>query len=382
MRWMVVVNTRIPGRRAAALQTVRTARALGADGSRVTILTPLRWPDARSHREGAIDPAPSRVIRIPCLDGIDWFPRRLRSLPARLQEASFGLAAGLAASWSRGHTVLCREIEAGAVLAWTGHPSWILEIHRIPAGSVRRGLLKAAALGARAVVAISEGLAADLEGLGISDVSVVPDAFDAGGFQSLPDRAEARRSVGPDDGRPLIVYAGHLFDWKGADVLGEASGLLGTAVHVRILGGLEEDVERLRAQALQHGWPCEVYGHADPGSIPVHLRAADVAVLPNRAGPRISTHHTSPLKAFEYAAAGVPVVASDLPALREALGSDGALFVTPGDAEALAQGIRSAVADRDGSAGRAAAAARRCDGRTYEARALALAACVGGRSAA
>ena len=69
-------------------------------------------------------------------------------------------------------------------------------------------------------------------------------------------------------------------------------------------------------------------------------------------------------------------------ALREALGSDGALFVTPGDAEALAQGIRSAVADRDGSSGRAAAAARRCDGRTYEARALALAACVGGRSAA
>ena len=379
---MVVVNTRIPGHRAAALQTVRTARALGSDGSRVTILSPFRWPDARVHRERAIDPSPSRVVRVPCADGIDWFPQGIRALPARLQETTFGLLSGLVAAWCRGHTILCREIEAGALLAWTAHPDWIMEVHRIPRGRLRRMLLRAACGGAHAVVAISEGLVADLGAMGIGDVTVVPDAFDADGFDALPDRAAARRSVGPEDGRPLVVYAGHLFDWKGADVLAEASAILGQQAHVRILGGLAEDVERLRSQARLQGWPCEIAGHVDPRSIPMHLRAADIAVLPNMPGPRISTHHTSPLKAFEYVAAGVPVVASDLPALREVLGEDGALFVTPGHAGALAHGIQAALADRSAAAVRAEAAAKRCCGKTYDARARALAACARGRFAA
>ena len=56
-------------------------------------------------------------------------------------------------------------------------------------------------------------------------------------------------------------------------------------------------------------------------------------VLPNPASA-ISTHFTSPLKLFEYMAAGRAIVASDLPAIREVLrDGENALLVTPGDAE-------------------------------------------------
>ena len=74
--------------------------------------------------------------------------------------------------------------------------------------------------------------------------------------------------------------------------------------------------------------------------------------LPNPASA-ISTRFTSPLKLFEYMAAGPAIVASDLPSIREVLHDDvDALLVTPGDAAALAAAI-DAAARRPG-AGRAA----------------------------
>jgi glycosyltransferase involved in cell wall biosynthesis len=45
------------------------------------------------------------------------------------------------------------------------------------------------------------------------------------------------------------------------------------------------------------------------------------------------------LPPVEALAAGTPVVASDLPVLREVLSGEGALFVAPGDAEALAAAL-------------------------------------------
>jgi glycosyltransferase involved in cell wall biosynthesis len=49
---------------------------------------------------------------------------------------------------------------------------------------------------------------------------------------------------------------------------------------------------------------------------------------------------------FEYMAARVPIVASDLPALREVLRhDDNALLVPPGDPAGLAQGLTTVLAD-------------------------------------
>ena len=81
-------------------------------------------------------------------------------------------------------------------------------------------------------------------------------------------------------------------------------------------------------------------------------------VLPNLASP-LSTHATSPLKLFEYMAAGRAIVASDLPSIREVLTDDvSAVLVAPGDAAALAQGIRRLADDAALRARLAAAAAR------------------------
>ena len=78
--------------------------------------------------------------------------------------------------------------------------------------------------------------------------------------------------------------------------------------------------------------------------------------LPNPASA-ISTQFTSPLKLFEYMAAGRPIVASDLPSIREVLQHEAdALLVTPGDPAAMAAAIERLITNPSLSARLAAAA--------------------------
>jgi glycosyltransferase involved in cell wall biosynthesis len=91
--------------------------------------------------------------------------------------------------------------------------------------------------------------------------------------------------------------------------------------------------------------------------IPALLVAFDVAVLPY---PALSDFAFSPLKLYEYLAAGVPVVASDIGQVREVLedGRWGSL-VPPGDEQALAATLRSLLAAPEPARARAAEARRR-----------------------
>jgi glycosyltransferase involved in cell wall biosynthesis len=147
---------------------------------------------------------------------------------------------------------------------------------------------------------------------------------------------------------PLIGYAGHLYPWKGVDVLIEAIALL-PAARALIIGGQpgERDGARLEALARARGVAgrTELIGWQRPADVAALLSQCDVLVLPN-VRSTISERYTSPLKLFEYLAAGRPIVASNLPALREVL-TDGinALLVEPGNAPALAAVLQALTED-------------------------------------
>ena len=116
-----------------------------------------------------------------------------------------------------------------------------------------------------------------------------------------------------------------------------------------IVGGhaKEPDLGRLKALASSLGISDRVTftGLVEPGRVADLLRQADVVALPNPPSA-ISTRFTSPLKLFEYMAAGRPIVASDLPSVREVLHHDvDALLVTPGDPAAMAAAIERLLAD-------------------------------------
>jgi len=169
-------------------------------------------------------------------------------------------------------------------------------------------------------------------------VAVVPDGV----------RIDQVPSVAAPSGRPIVAYAGHLYAWKGVDILLEALAAL-PDVDGLIVGGHERepDLARTKALAQQLGVAARVTftGLVEPPQVRAWLARANVLVLPNPASA-ISSRFTSPLKLFEYMAAQRPIVASDLPALREVLSPDeNAVLVTPGSAPALAAGIQQVIDD-------------------------------------
>ncbi len=147
---------------------------------------------------------------------------------------------------------------------------------------------------------------------------------------------------------PVVAYAGHLYPWKGSDVLMRALVSL-PETRGLIVGGRQGDVDFTRVRDLIHELDLDdrvtVTGLVPRVKVPEWLSDADVLVLPTVATP--SARYTSPLKLFEYMAAGKPIVASDLPPIREIL-TDGenARLVPPGDPAALEAAVRELLADR------------------------------------
>lgn len=176
-------------------------------------------------------------------------------------------------------------------------------------------------------------------------VVVVPNGVDTSRFERLPDRREARRLAGlPLDSR-VIVFVGSLRPWHGLELGIQALRRLPDEVLLAVAGDGHERA-RLTRVSEQLGVAGRVrwLGQRPHDEVPGVLAAADVAIAPYPASNGFSF---SPLKLYEYLAAGVPTVASDVGQVRAALdgGAYGAL-VPPGDVEALAQAIRAAFGPR------------------------------------
>jgi glycosyltransferase involved in cell wall biosynthesis len=375
---VLVANTRFPSRRAQGLQVAQVSAAFARAGVRTTLLV----ADRRAHVQLPVGADPfawygvpegprPMVVPIASVDWIERVPRVLQYVPARLQELTFArnAAVHVLTRWPE-VCVLAREVECALHLVRRGHARTFLEIHRVPGGRTRRKWLLEAARGVRGLVAISGGVRDDLARLGVAGDAVVVehDGFEPARFEGRPGRTRARRELDlPADAR-IVVYTGGLLAWKGVDVLVDAARALPGAYFV-IAGGLEADVARLRARVggLAN---VRIDGFQAPERIALYLAAGDVGVVPNRSQPAISARYTSPLKVFESMGAGLPLVVSDLPSLREILRADqDAVFVAPDDARALAAGIERLLADPALCARLSASSRARAPEHTWSARA-------------
>lgn len=205
---------------------------------------------------------------------------------------------------------------------------------RLPQGGAAAALrgraFGALARRARAVVTTSVGSSAELTALGIPSalVRVVPGAVDLEHFHPVP------RPPAPN--RPLsVLCAGRIMPAKGQHLAIDAVARLDRArkaqVRLTIAGAVVDPVylDQLRVQAW--GQPVEfVLG---PPLLAPHLQAADIALLPSIAESGFCT------TAVEAMACGAPVIWSDRPATREAVGGVGQSFA-PGDSDGLRAALR------------------------------------------
>jgi glycosyltransferase involved in cell wall biosynthesis len=144
----------------------------------------------------------------------------------------------------------------------------------------------------------------------------------------------------------FICYTGSLYAWKGVDVLISAMKFLPNEKLLIVGGG--DRLEKLKELAIKENVADRVkfIGSVSHELIPEYLSKAKVAVLPNISeGP---SQFSSPLKLFEYMAAGIPIVASDLPVFREILqDNETAIFFEPGNPESLAYAIKKVLNSKE-----------------------------------
>ncbi|HYC82961.1 MAG TPA: glycosyltransferase family 4 protein, partial [Candidatus Paceibacterota bacterium] len=135
----------------------------------------------------------------------------------------------------------------------------------------------------------------------------------------------------------------HLYDWKGAQTLADTRPLLPAGVELVFVGGTEADVASFKEKNSSDG--IRILGQRPYVEIPSYLKAADVLVLPNSGKTALSRFYTSPMKLFEYMASGTPIVASDLPSMREVLSEDNSCLVESDNSLSFAQEILGLLRD-------------------------------------
>lgn len=164
-----------------------------------------------------------------------------------------------------------------------------------------------------------------------------------------PGTDPADLAPGTPDGSSLLSV-GAVTPLKGHDVLVSALGTLGDLTWTcRVVGSLEVDPEF----AAQIGRAVELTGPQTRAELDATYADADLLVLASRA-------ETYGMVVTEALARGVPVVASDVGGVREALGHGSGVLVPPDDPPALAEALRRWLTDeRHRFELRAAARARR-----------------------
>jgi glycosyltransferase involved in cell wall biosynthesis len=354
-------DIRFPLERANGIQTMETCWALADRGVRVHLVVRAdTHVPARDPFEYYGRPRLDRLV-------VERAPIPNAGVPAAARRLGYlAFAAGRAIGAGRPDLVLTRDLAvASLLLRLPRRPPLVYESHgyapdvaaalpELLATAVPPSRGKLARLARREAyvwahadgfVTITQGLADELaQRFGARPrLAIVHD-----GARLEPAPPAPRRDA--DAAAPVVVgYAGHLYAWKGVDILLQAVAKI-EGVQGLIVGGHEQepDLARLRALAASLGIQDRVtfIGQLRPGDVAARLAQADVLVLPNPASA-ISTRATSPLKLFEYMAARRAIVASDLPSMREVL-TDGreALLVAPGDAGALAAALRTLAADR------------------------------------
>lgn len=130
------------------------------------------------------------------------------------------------------------------------------------------------------------------------------------------------------------------------DTIVQATGLLrarlpDAGLHLHLLGGgPQEALLRSLAAGLGLADTVTFHGRVGDAAMVNALRAARVSVS-------VPTSDATSVSVLESMACGIPVIASDLPANRQWLGTEEGLFVEPGSAPALANALEALWRDDD-----------------------------------
>jgi len=160
---------------------------------------------------------------------------------------------------------------------------------------------------------------------------VVENGVDPGLFRPRP-RPDARQRLVIDPRARIIGYFGAIKKSLGIETLIRAvRALQATYPGLRLLLAGTSELPGLAGADIDYR------GAVAQEDVPLLINACDVAVIPYHAGPQVDA--SNPCKLAEYLACGVPVVATRVATLPEALACLPEALCAPGDADDMARAI-------------------------------------------
>jgi len=347
-----VTNVRMPTTKAHGTQMIKMCEAFASVGATVVFYVPWRHNPITEDAFSYYDVARTFDIKkLPSIDFIRFMPR----FGFLLQQATFTLSVFFRFLFAsrKNRIFYTREHYLAALARWLGFDV-VYEAHRIPE---RSGLFFWLVKKVPTIITNSPGVAEEFTERGFDHVRAYPNGIDLSSFEVKTSKEELRNELELPQDKKIALYTGHLFDWKGIDVVLETAALFSLrdpSIHIVCVGGTPEDVEKYRDAAGERDVDSISFlGYKSPLSIPRYLKAADVLLLPNVPISKESIRYTSPVKLPEYMASGTPIVASDMPSIRALVNEGEVVFVSAGDPEALYTGILRVIHDVSGADERA-----------------------------
>jgi glycosyltransferase involved in cell wall biosynthesis len=362
VRLIYLANARLPTEKAHGRQIVKMCEAFSHGGATVELLYPRRRQPGgfKGSRDIHGYYGVERIFDARETPNIDVL-RVTRHLPAlaelgaaNIQAVAWGYSAAHRAAREHADLYYTREVPLASWLSRLRVPT-VLELHAMPGTRDAAMIRRVASKKHLRAVVLTKFIRGALIKLGIPGSSIVvePDGFDPRSFQDMPARSQARDQLGlPTDGS-IIGHAGELLQMgveKGISELMMAMEFVIRSHPTELIcvGGPDDAADRYRSKARGTetlAGAVKFIGRVPPSHVPIWLKAFDVAVIPLPDLPHYRWA-ASPLKLFEYMAAGVPIVASRLPSLEEVLvDRRNALLARPGDPVDLATQILNVLED-------------------------------------
>lgn len=357
MRITYVTHTRFPTEKAHGHQIAQVCAALGELGHTVTLVHPNVWTqiDERDpwgyygvSRSFMAKKLPSLdALQIPIIRRFCAFPLAMWSYRRQLRKFLRNDASDL---------YYCRSWEVVGELLRTG-TSVHMELHTLPRMWRRRFVSQCNRC--TKIICLTSPMREEIVRLGVDPKRVIieSDGVDLVRFSHFPKAAQAKSELRLPADRWIVGYVGSLVTRndleKGVRELLHALSILKRSegkCFGWIVGGPDKKTDEYKKIAASLGLADEdirFEGQLSASSVPMAISACDLCVYP---APKDAASHpyfmrdTSPLKLFEYLAAGKPIVCADLPPLRDIVDETMVTFCKPGDPKSMTDAIAWVIA--------------------------------------